>query len=129
MLEIRAAFKSFNEGTPHEVSALEGVDLTIEEGSFVLVVGTNGSGKSTLLNAVAGTFALDSGSIRFDGVDITGWPEHRRAAIVGRVFQNPFAGTAPNMSIAENLTLAARRGRHRGLGCARSGRTRRELRA
>jgi len=128
MLEIRAAFKSFNEGTPHEVRALEGVDLTIDEGSFVLVVGTNGSGKSTLLNAVAGTFALDSGSIRFDGIDITGWPEHRRAAIVGRVFQNPFTGTAPNMSIAENLTLAARRGRHRGLGWALSGRTRRELR-
>ena len=128
MLEISAAFKTFNAGTPNEVRALEGVDLTIDDGSFVLVVGTNGSGKSTLLNAVAGTFALDSGSIHFDGVDITGWPEHRRAAIVGRVFQNPFSGTAPNMSIAENLTLAARRGRRRGLGWALSGRIRRELR-
>jgi putative ABC transport system ATP-binding protein len=128
MLEIRAAFKTFNAGTPNQVRALEGVDLTIDDGSFVLVVGTNGSGKSTLLNAVAGTFALDSGSIDFDGVDITGWPEHRRAAIVGRVFQNPFSGTAPNMSIAENLTLAARRGRRRGLGWALSGRIRRELR-
>ena len=108
MLEIRAAFKSFNAGTPHEVSALEGVDLTIDEGSFVLVVGTNGSGKSTLLNAVAGTFALDSGSIRFDGIDITGWPEHRRAAIVGRVFQNPFTGTAPNMSIIASCTRPLR---------------------
>jgi putative tryptophan/tyrosine transport system ATP-binding protein len=128
MLEVRAAFKLFNAGTPNEVRALDGVDLTIDEGSFVIVVGTNGSGKSTLLNAVAGTFALDSGSIHFDGVDITEWPEHRRAAIMGRVFQNPFSGTAPNMSIAENLTLAARRGRRRGLGWALSGRIRRELR-
>jgi putative ABC transport system ATP-binding protein len=128
MLEIDAAFKTFNVGTPNEVPALEGVDLTIDDGSFVVVVGTNGSGKSTLLNAVAGTFALDSGSIHVDGVDITRWPEHRRAAIVGRVFQNPFSGTAPNMSIAENLTLAARRGRRHGLGWALSGRIRRELR-
>jgi putative tryptophan/tyrosine transport system ATP-binding protein len=128
MLEVRAAFKLFNAGTPNEVRALDGVDLTIDEGSFVIVVGTNGSGKSTMLNAVAGTFALDSGSIHFDGVDITEWPEHRRAAIMGRVFQNPFSGTAPNMSIAENLTLAARRGRRRGLGWALSGRIRRELR-
>ena len=127
MLEVRAAFKLFNAGTPNEVRALEGVDLTIDEGSFVIVVGTNGSGKSTLLNAVAGAFALDSGSIHFDGIDITRWPEHRRASIVGRVFQNPFSGTAPNMSIAENLTLAARRGRRRGLGWALSGRIRREL--
>jgi putative tryptophan/tyrosine transport system ATP-binding protein len=128
MLEIRAAFKIFHAATPNEVRALEGVDLTIDEESFVVVVGTNGSGKSTLLNAVAGTFALDSGSIHFDGADITTWPEHRRAAIVGRVFQNPFSGTAPNMSIAENLTLAARRGQHRGLGWALSRRIRRELR-
>src|SRR5262245_136717 len=128
MLNVRAAFKIFNAGTPNEVRALEGVDLTIDDGSFVIVVGTNGSGKSTLLNAVAGTFALDSGSIHFDGVDVTRWLEHRRAAIVGRVFQNPFSGTAPNMSIAENLTLAARRGRHRGFGWALSGQIRRELR-
>jgi putative ABC transport system ATP-binding protein len=128
MLEVRAAFKTFNTGTPNEVRALEGVDLTIDDGSFVIVVGTNGSGKSTLLNAVAGTFALDSGSIHLDGIDITRWPEHRRASIVGRVFQNPFSGTAPNMSVAENLTLAARRGRRRGLGWALSGAIRRELR-
>jgi len=128
MLEVTAAFTLFSAGTPNEVRALDGVDLTIDEGSFVIVVGTNGSGKSTLLNAVAGTVALDSGSILFDGIDITKWPEHRRASIVGRVFQNPFSGTAPNMSIAENLTLAARRGRRRGLGWALSGRIRRELR-
>ena len=128
MLEVRAAFKTFNAGTPNEVRALEGVDLTIDDGSFVIVVGTNGSGKSTLLNAVAGTVSLDSGSTHFDGIDITRWPEHRRASIVGRVFQNPFSGTAPNMSIAENLTLAARRGRRRGLGWALSRRIRLELR-
>jgi putative tryptophan/tyrosine transport system ATP-binding protein len=128
MLEVRAAFKTFNAGTMNEVRALEGVDLTIDDGSFVIVVGTNGSGKSTLLNAVAGTFALDSGSIHLDGIDITRWPEHRRASIVGRVFQNPFSGTAPNMSVAENLTLAARRGRRRGLGWALSSSIRRELR-
>ncbi len=88
------------------------------EGSFVIVIGTNGSGKSTLLNAVAGTFIVDAGSIELDGKDVTRWPEHRRAKLIGRVFQNPFSGTAPNLSIAENLALAARRGRGRGLGWA-----------
>src|SRR5687768_6632777 len=110
MLDIQRAFKTFNPGTPNEVRALRGIDLTIDDGSFVIVVGTNGSGKSTLLNAVAGTFLLDTGSIRLDGVDVTRWPDHRRASLVGRVFQNPFSGTAPTMSIAENLALAARRG-------------------
>ena len=128
MLDIQRAFKTFNPGTPNEVRALRGVDLTIDDGSFVIVVGTNGSGKSTLLNAVAGTFLLDTGSIRLDGVDVTKWPDHRRASLVGRVFQNPFSGTAPTMSIAENLALAARRGQRRGLGWALSGNTRRELR-
>jgi ABC-type uncharacterized transport system ATPase component len=88
----------------------------VDEGSFVIVIGTNGSGKSTLLNAVAGAFLLDSGTITLDGSDITSWPEHRRAKLIGRVFQNPFSGTAPSMSIAENLALAARRGEPRGLG-------------
>jgi putative tryptophan/tyrosine transport system ATP-binding protein len=86
----------------------------------VIVIGSNGSGKSTLLNAVAGGFLLDSGTLRLDGQTITTWPEHRRAALIGRVFQNPFSGTAPSMSIAENLALAARRGRPRGLGWALS---------
>src|SRR5690242_14169857 len=116
MLEIDGVHKTFHAGTPNEVRALQGVDLTIEEGSFVIVIGTNGSGKSTLLNAVAGTFFLDSGSIRLDRDDVTRWPEHRRATMIGRVFQNPFSGTAPNMSIAENLAMAARRGQRRGLG-------------
>ena len=116
MLEIKQLFKTFNADTPNEVRALRGVTLSIETGSFVVVIGTNGSGKSTLLNAVAGGFPVDSGSLAIDGTDVTSWPEHRRAALIGRVFQNPFSGTAPSMSIAENLALAARRGRPRGLG-------------
>jgi putative tryptophan/tyrosine transport system ATP-binding protein len=128
VLEIAGACKTFNSGTPNEMRALRGVDLTIERGSFVMVIGTNGSGKSTLLNAVAGGFYVDSGTIRLDGTDITRWPEHRRAAMIGRVFQNPFSGTAPSMSIAENLVLAARRGRPRGLGWALTRGVRGELR-
>ncbi len=118
MLDIRRACKTFNPATPNEVRALRGVDLTVDDGSFVIVIGTNGSGKSTLLNAVAGGFPLDTGTISLDGANITAWPEHRRASMIGRVFQNPFSGTAPSMSIAENLALAARRGRRRGLGWA-----------
>src|SRR5215470_12270717 len=118
MLEIRDIAKTFNPGTLNEVRALQGVDLTIQEGSFVVVIGTNGSGKSTLLNAVAGTFLVDRGAIHLAGADVTQWPEHRRATLIGRVFQNPFSGTAPHMSIAENLSMAARRGRRRGLGWA-----------
>lgn len=118
MLSISGIRKTFNPGTVNEVRALRGVDLEIEEGSFVIVLGMNGSGKSTLLNAVAGTFFVDEGTIRLAGKDVTRWPEHRRAQLIGRVFQNPFSGTAPNMSIAENFALAARRGRPRGLGWA-----------
>jgi putative tryptophan/tyrosine transport system ATP-binding protein len=116
MLETRAIWKTFNAGTLNEVRSLRGVDLGIDEGSWVVVIGTNGSGKSTLLNAIAGTFFVDSGSIHLSGSDVTRWPEHQRATMIGRVFQNPFSGTAPNMSIAENLALAARRGQTRGLG-------------
>jgi putative ABC transport system ATP-binding protein len=124
LLELQSISKTFHPGTPNEVRALRGVSLTVEEGSFVVVIGTNGSGKSTLLNAVAGTFPLDSGRILLDDQDITRWEEHRRAKLIGRVFQNPFSGTAPNMSIAENLALAARRGFPRGLGWALSGKMR-----
>lgn len=120
MLEIQGIRKTFNRGTVNEVRALQGVDLTIEEGSFVIVLGMNGSGKSTLLNAVAGSFIVDEGHIRLAGHDVTRWPEHKRATLIGRVFQNPFSGTAPNMSIAENFALATHRGRLRGLGWALS---------
>lgn len=109
MLKIDNIFKTFNPGTPNEVKALQGVNIKIEEGSFVCVLGTNGSGKSTMLNAVAGTFLVDEGFITLDGIDITKWGEHRRAQLIGRVFQNPFSGTAPNMTIQENLALAFKR--------------------
>src|SRR5689334_9276029 len=118
MLELNAISKTFNSGTPNEVRSLQRVSLKIEEGSFVIIIGTNGSGKSTLLNAVAGTFYVDSGEIQLDGNKVTNWPEHRRARLIGRVFQNPFSGTAPNMTIAENLALAAKRGQPRGIGWA-----------
>jgi len=116
MLEIRNISKTFNPGTLNEVRSLQNVEVTIQEGSWVVVIGTNGSGKSTLLNAIAGTFFVDAGSIRLADRDVTRWPEHARAKMIGRVFQNPFSGTAPNMSIAENLAMAARRGQRRGLG-------------
>lgn len=116
MIEIRAVSKIFNPGTLNELRALQAVNLTVNDGSFVVIIGTNGSGKSTLLNAVAGSFYVDSGSISLAGADLTRWPEHRRAKLIGRVFQNPFSGTAANMSIAENLALAAYRGKPRGLG-------------
>jgi putative tryptophan/tyrosine transport system ATP-binding protein len=116
MLEIRNISKTFNAGTTNEVRSLIGVDVSIQEGSWVVVIGTNGSGKSTLLNAIAGTFIVDSGSIHLSGHDVTRWSEHERAKLIGRVFQNPFSGTAPNMSIAENLAMASRRGQRRGLG-------------
>jgi putative ABC transport system ATP-binding protein len=116
MLRIENIEKTFNAGTVNEVKALQGVSIEIEEGSFVCVLGTNGSGKSTMLNAVAGTFLVDEGCITLDGVDITKWGEHKRANYIGRVFQNPFSGTAPNMSIQENLALAMKRGKKRGIG-------------
>jgi putative ABC transport system ATP-binding protein len=118
LLEMRGVYKTFHPGTPDEVRALRGFDLTIEPGSFVVVIGTNGSGKSTTLNAVAGTFRIDAGTIRLAGHDINGWPEHRRAKLIGRVFQDPLAGTSPALSIAENLALSAGRGLPRRLGRA-----------
>jgi putative ABC transport system ATP-binding protein len=117
-LELDSVCKTFNPGTPDEVRALRGVNLVLEPGTFVVVIGTNGSGKSTMLNAVAGSFPVDAGTIRLNGRDITGWPEHRRARWIGRVFQDPLAGTAPGLSIAENLALASRRGLGRWLGRA-----------
>ena len=115
MLKIESLFKTFHAHTVNEVRALRDVSLTMEEGSFTAIIGTNGSGKSTLLNAVAGTFFVDRGRISLDGHDITAWPEHRRASLIGRVFQDPFAGTAPDMTIAENIAIAMKRGLRRSL--------------
>ena len=116
MLEVQGVSKTFNAGTPNEVRSLRGVNLELAEGSWVIIIGTNGSGKSTLLNAVAGTFLVDDGKIRLSGRDVTRWPEYKRAALIGHVFQNPFSGTSPTLTIRENLSLAARRGCGRGLG-------------
>ena len=116
MLEIRNVHKTFNPGTINEKHALNGVNLKLEEGDFVTVIGGNGAGKSTMLNAVAGTWPVDDGSILIDGVDVTGLPEFKRASFLGRVFQDPMTGTTATMQIDENLALAARRGKRRGLG-------------
>ena len=115
MLEIKNVFKTFNPGTVNAKTALNGLNLTLHDGDFVTVIGGNGAGKSTMLNAVAGVFAVDSGSVLIDGQDVTRQPEHKRAALLGRVFQDPMLGTAPTMQIEENLALAARRGQKRGL--------------
>ncbi len=115
MLELKNISKTFFPGTVHEKTALDNLSLTLHEGDFVTVIGGNGAGKSTMLNAIAGTFAVDSGSILIDGKDVTRLPEYKRAALLGRVFQDPMMGTAPTMQIQENLALAARRGKHRGL--------------
>ena len=123
MLEISHVYKTFNAGTVNEKRALNDLSLTLNEGDFVTVIGGNGAGKSTMLNAVAGVFPVDEGSILIDGVNVTHLPEHKRAAYIGRVFQDPMMGTAATMQIEENLALAARRGKLRTL---RSGITKKE---
>ena len=115
MLELNNVSKTFNAGTVNEKVALNGLNLTLNDGDFVTVIGGNGAGKSTMLNAVAGVFPIDAGSIRIDGADVTRLPEHKRAKYIGRVFQDPMMGTAASMQIEENLALAARRGQRRGL--------------
>ena len=115
MLQLKNITKTFNQGTINEKHALNGIDLTLEDGDFVTVIGGNGAGKSTLLNAIAGVWPVDTGSIVIDGQDVTGLPDFKRASLIGRVFQDPMTGTAPTMQIEENLAIAARRGKHRGL--------------
>ena len=115
MLEIKNVYKTFNAGTINEKRALNGLNLTLNDGDFVTVIGGNGAGKSTMLNMVAGVYPVDSGSIVIDGVDVTSLPEHKRAKFIGRVFQDPMMGTAADMWIEENLALANRRGKRRGL--------------
>ncbi len=115
MLKLIDVCKTFNPGTINAKVALDHYNLTLEEGDFVTVIGGNGAGKSTALNAVAGAFSVDSGQILIDGVDVTHMPAYKRAQYLGRVFQDPMMGTAPDMQIEENLALAARRGEKRGL--------------
>ncbi len=115
MLIAQNVHKTFFPGSVNEKKALQGVDLTLNDGDFVTVIGSNGAGKSTFLNAIAGVFPIDQGSIEIDGIDITDMPEHERARYIGRVFQDPMKGTAGNMMIEENLAMASRRGQRQGL--------------
>lgn len=115
MLELKNIYKTFNPGTINEKLALDGLSLKLKEGDFVTVIGGNGAGKSTMLNAVAGTWLVDEGQILIDGSDVTKLPEYKRAAYLGRVFQDPMTGTAATMGIEENLALAKRHGKIRSL--------------
>ena len=116
MLNIVNVRKTFNKGTINEKKALRGVNLHLDEGDFVTIIGRNGAGKSTTLNMIAGVYPIDSGKIEIDGINISRDPEYRRAKYIGRVFQDPMLGTAADMEIQENLALALRRGQKRGLG-------------
>ena len=115
MLKLENISKTFNPGTINEKKALVDLSLHLAPGDFVTVIGGNGAGKSTMLNAIAGVWPVDKGRIWLDGNDITALPEHKRAGLIGRVFQDPMMGTAPNMQLEENLALALRRGQKRGL--------------
>ena len=115
MLDLRDLHKTFNPGTINEKKALVGLSLHLDPGDYVTVIGGNGAGKSTMLNAIAGVWPVDRGRIILDGKDITALPEYKRAGLIGRVFQDPMLGTAPNMQLEENLALAIRRGERRGL--------------
>lgn len=116
MLVLTNVRKTFNRGTINEKKALNGINLTLHDGDFVTVIGGNGAGKSTMLNMIAGVYPIDNGIIEIDGVNISRQPEHRRARYIGRVFQDPMKGTAADMEIQENMALAFRRGKRRGLG-------------
>lgn len=115
MLKVNNIAKTFNPGTINEKKALDGVSLHLNPGDFVTIIGGNGAGKSTLMNAITGVWPVDNGSIILDGTNVTGMPEYKRAKYIGRVFQDPMMGTAPDMQIIENLALAYRRGKRRNL--------------
>ena len=115
MIELSTLEKTFDQPGGDRVPALRGVSLTIPAGQFLTVIGSNGSGKSTILNVIAGTYLPDAGTIRIADTDVTRWQEHKRAGLVGRVFQDPFKGTCPSMTVAENLRMAELRGKRRGL--------------
>lgn len=128
-LVVENVHKTFNQGTVNEKRALCGVDLVLEDGDFVTIIGGNGAGKSTLLNSICGVYPVDRGRILIDGIDVTGMPEHRRAKYLGRVFQDPMMGTAADMWIEENMSLAFRRGKPRGLKWAITNKERAKYRA
>jgi len=124
MLKIEKVYKTFNPGTINEKRALNGIDLVLNEGDFVTVIGGNGAGKSTMLNMIAGVYPADQGQILIDEANVTKLPEHKRAQYLGRVFQDPMTGTAADMNIEENLAIAARRGKKRFLGWGIAGKER-----
>jgi len=126
MLDIINVEKTFNPGTVNEKKALNGINLHLDDGDFVTVIGGNGAGKSTMLNMIAGVYPVDCGNIIVDGVDVTRLPEHKRAKYLGRVFQDPMTGTAADMQIEENLALAARRGVRRTLRAGVTSKERKE---
>lgn len=128
MLELKNISKTFNPGTVNEKLALDNLNLTLNDGDFVTIIGGNGAGKSTMLNAIAGVWQPDEGKIVIDGVDVTDMPEHKRAKFLGRVFQDPMMGTAANMWLEENLALAHRRGKKRTLRWAIMSKEREEFR-
>ena len=127
MLEVKGLYKTFNPGSVNEKKALQGIDLTLNDGDFVTVIGGNGAGKSTMLNMIAGVYPVDRGTITIDGVNVTKLSEHKRAKYIGRVFQDPRMGTASDMWLEENLAIANRRGKFRGLNWAISGKERKEF--
>jgi len=116
MIDISDLVKTFHRGSVNEVLALSGINLQVKKGDFITLIGSNGAGKSTLLNCLAGSYSIDSGHIRIDEQDVSRWPEHRRAAMISRVFQDPLLGTCAPLSIEQNLALANRRGQKHGLG-------------
>lgn len=118
MIDVQDLRITFGKGTPMETAALRGVSLTIPEGQFVTVIGSNGAGKSTFLNALSGEAIPDSGKIAIDDTDVSKWPTYKRCGLVARVFQDPMAGSCANLTIAENMGLAAARGRRRGLSAS-----------
>ena len=124
MLQLKGIYKTFNAGTVNEKRAIDNLNLTLEDGDFVTIIGGNGAGKSTTLNLIAGVYPVDAGMIHLNGYDLTNLPEHKRARFLGRVFQDPMMGTAATMGIEENLALAYRRGQKRGLGHKRLDRRR-----
>ena len=128
MLEIKNIYKTFNEGTINEKKVFEGLSLTLEDGDFVTVIGGNGAGKSTMLNIVAGAYPVDEGQIIIDGTDVTRLPEYKRASFIGRVFQDPRMGTASDMWVEENMSVADSRGHNRGVRWAIRGKDRERYR-
>lgn len=116
MITLSRITKYFHKGSVNEILALDDISLSVSEGDFITVIGSNGAGKSTLLNCLAGTYPIESGEIEVDGQLITRWPEHKRARLIARVFQDPLLGTCAHASIEQNLALAKKRGKRRGLG-------------